>query len=146
FDQYQKGALSSTVSIGVGTRFAFAPGVHWQTGNAERSNGVSDDTSHMDSILLLTTSAQGMDTCWHWAQLESPAGGVYDGSWDSTGNQGFAGIFKLLNYCAQNNLKFSMQLNTSGNTQTAGSASWPTSFAPIYLNSTAFGPVAGNNH
>src|SRR6185437_3479079 len=54
FDQYQKGALSSTVSIGVGTRFAFAPGVHWQTGNGERSNGVSDDTTHMDSILLLT--------------------------------------------------------------------------------------------
>lgn len=126
--------------------FDFAPGVHWQTGNAAKSNGVTDNTSHMTSVLALTSSARGMDNCYTWAQLESPAGGVYDGSWDATGNSGFAAISQLLNYCSQKNLRFSLEINTSGNTEINGSASWPTGYAPIYLNDTAFGPVSGNNH
>jgi len=146
FDQFQKGALSTVISQTAGARFPFAPGVHWQTGNGLGSNGVSDDTTHMDSILLLTSTPSGMDTCWKWGQLESQAGGVYDGSWDSTGNQGFAGIFQLLNYCSRNNLKFSMQLNTSGNGQVNGSNAWPSTYAPVYLNNSAYGPVSGNNH
>lgn len=142
---------SATTLGSTAQKLQWVPGVHVQVGNFAHFNGVSDATTHMDQWLLKGT-AQGMEVAFNWPQLENPnpgGQGDYSGNWGPTTsqpNQGFNAVGSLISYCQSKGLVLSIQINTSGNTETGGSDSWPSQYAPIYLNDTTYGPISGNNH
>lgn len=82
---------------------------------------------------------------WYWAQLESPSGGVYDGSWDGSGNSGFAAVQQLLTKAKSYNPPrgICMLLNCTGNGLGTTNNGFPSFYAPTYLNSTTYGPRTG---
>lgn len=138
-------------SPGTGQTIVWKPMHIWKTGtDGSRTTPINGSLQtcfqYMDAAIAADVNnlCGAFAFCFYWSALESPGGGVYDGSWDSTGNSGFAIVQALINHAKAYNPPRSVVilLNLTGNGLGANSgglntASFPGWFVPQYLQNLA---------
>ncbi len=146
--------VSATTNSG-SQSIIFKPGHFVRTGtNGNRttpiSGGLSVTLARMDSHISLDINNKIVGFCFpiFWSQMEnpngpatSPASARYDGSWDGSGNSGFALIQALITKAKSYNPPRSIMitLNCAGNgVSNNTNPAFPSGFAPSYLNSSTY--------
>lgn len=133
------------------------PGVRVMVGSPFEFHGLKDAFDQMTIIVNKDPGNKvlGFEICFSWSQLENPnQQGDYSGSWAAvdatTGirNGGLAAVNALIAHAKAFAFPrdISIQVNCSGNGNTTGSTTYPSSFAPNWLNSTTYGSINGNSH
>ena len=91
------------------------------------------------------TAVKGFQDVAFWSKFENPnlVGGAaqYDGSWDSSGNSGFAYVDAMLAKCAAMSppRHWMMHLSTYGFAGSGKPTTFPSSFMPTYLGGSTYG-------
>lgn len=93
---------------------------------------------------------RGFQDIIFWSQLENPnVQGDYSGNWDASGNSGFKYFDSMLALCKS--LRPSDPMSMMWNISPYGfqgsnlsATKWPTSFVPLYLQGSTYGPNQGN--
>jgi len=153
-----EGSQSNTVNAttaAAGNSIVWAPGHYARTGtNGNRttpsSGGLSQTLARMDQVIAqdINNKFEGFCFPFYWTALEnpngpatSPASARYDGSWDASGNSGFAIVQALINKAKSYSPPRSIMLtlNCAGNgVSNDTNPAFPSFFAPSYLNSSTY--------
>lgn len=118
------------------------PGIWWIPTSIQGGSSPASDITSINQIKARTTNGVGWGLYKRWAQLENPSlvGGnaQYDGSWDSRGDSGWAGIDKIM--AADPTRSFALMLYHS---TTSVTTSFPSGLAPAYLGGSTYGVTSG---
>lgn len=152
FDQFTTGNRSGAQQCApsTGQRFKWHPSpAYWML---DYNSSYSTQFSRLAALKAACPQTAGVDIQIPWASLENPAlvGGAaqYDGSW-ATGDQtvisnqrGFRLIDSFLAEAQRLGIQIALHIRCIGGASSPGtqsSTSYPTSFAPAYTSSTAYG-------